>query len=89
MTMCEKCWGRDIMTKYKGLDFRLIEVDDKTDKLPDDCPCYCEEAGCNWKGVLSDCETAIDSEGWEYPEYEVLVCPNCGGLSILFLDYDG
>ena len=50
------------MTKYKGLDFRLIEVDDKTDKLPDDCPCYCEEAGCNWKGSLRSEERRVGKE---------------------------
>ena len=53
--------------------------------LPDDTPCYCCDAydhDCNWKGVISDCETEMDSEGWEYPEYEVLVCPNCGEYTI-------
>ena len=77
------------MTKYKGLNFRLVEADDKTDKLLDNRPCCCEEAGCNWKGVISDCGTAIGVEGGEHPKYEVLVCPNCGEFSILFLAYPG
>ena len=53
-------------------------------RLPDNTPCHCEEEGCEWEGIISDCETEMDSEGWEYPEYEVLVCPKCGEYSIMF-----
>ena len=59
------------------------ECDDNS--LPDDTPCHCENYDdCGWEGIISDCETAMDSEGWEYPEYEVLVCPKCGDYSIGF-----
>jgi len=59
----------------------LREVQNKDEfTLPDDTPVICCE--CDWKGKLIDCETEMDSEGWEYPEYEVLVCPNCGEYSI-------
>ena len=64
-----------------------LELDDGEELergLPDDTPCFCEYAECGWKGIISDCETAMDSEGWENPEYEVLVCPKCGEYSIGF-----
>jgi len=51
---------------------------------PPSTPVSCEYFECNWKGALGDCETDMDSEGWEYPEYEVLVCPKCGEFSITF-----
>ena len=54
-----------------------------SDTPPENCPCYCGEEDCGWKGIISDCETDIDSEGWEYPEYVVLVCPKCGEYSII------
>jgi hypothetical protein len=36
---------------------------------------FCE---CGWKGELGDCGKEIDSEGWEYPDYMIATCPNCG-----------
>ena len=33
--------------------------------------------GCGWSGKLSECETAYESEGWEYPSYRVAICPKC------------
>lgn len=42
----------------------------------------CSCGNCNWKGLVSKCETTIDSEGWEYPSYEVHWCPKCGDDSI-------
>lgn len=64
-------------------ELELVD-DDEDNRLPDDCPCHCEDDECGWNGTISDCETAMDSEGWEYPEYEVLVCPKCGEYSIMF-----
>ncbi len=64
-------------------DFVEKELDE-TLKVPDNEPVSCENTDCNWKGVLSDCKTEMDSEGWEYPEYEVLVCPKCGEHSVTF-----
>jgi len=49
-------------------------------RIPDDHIVKCGD--CQWKGVISDCEVEMDSEGWEYPEYEVLVCPKCGEINI-------
>ena len=53
-------------------------------EIPSDTPVWCENDECNWKGVLSECGTAMDSEGWEYPEYQVLVCPICEEYTITF-----
>lgn len=59
----------------------LREIQNKDEfTLPDDTPVICQE--CDWKGIITNCEVEMDSEGWEYPEYEVLVCPNCGEYSI-------
>ncbi len=59
-----------------------LEIQKPEFTLPDDTPVTCCE--CDWKGIISDCETEMDSEGWEYPEYEVLVCPKCEEYSIEF-----
>ena len=54
-----------------------IKGDEKDDHgIPDHWPVSC--CGCDWKGLISDCEKEIDSEGWEYPDYEILICPECG-----------
>jgi len=59
----------------------LREVREKDEfTLPDDTPASCQE--CDWKGIITDCGTEMESDGWEYPEYEVLVCPNCGEYNI-------
>ena len=42
---------------------------------PDLDMCSCSE--CGWEGKITDCETVVDSEGWEYPEYHYQVCPAC------------
>lgn len=47
-------------------------------KIPDNYLVRCGNDGCKWVGILSDCPIEMDSEGWEYPEYEVLTCPKCG-----------
>ena len=67
----------------KGVKMDL-EPAGKGTEIPDNTKCYCEDPYCDWTGVLSDCSTEIDSEGWEYPEYEVLVCPKCGEYSVMF-----
>ncbi len=59
---------------------KILEETNNKIKAPDNAKVFCEE--CDWKGILSDCETAMDSEGWEYPEYEVIVCPKCGEYSV-------
>ena len=38
---------------------------------------YCKCESCGWEGNPNECETIKESEGWEYPEYEVDLCPNC------------
>ena len=60
----------------------LKELKKKKDKftIPGYAIATCQE--CDWKGKVEDCNTEMDSEGWEYPEYEVLVCPKCGEYSI-------
>lgn len=37
----------------------------------------CKCANCDWSGPTDDCETEMESDGWEYPEYEILLCPKC------------
>lgn len=46
-------------------------------RIPDGTPVSCEE--CGWSGLIEDCSVELESEGWEYPSYNVLVCPVCGG----------
>jgi len=64
----------------------MLKPDVECDKIesdsgiPDDHIVIC--CDCDWKGLISDCEVEMDSEGWEYPEYEVLVCPRCGETNI-------
>lgn len=53
-----------------------FNMDPKNKSLHPSTPAICNI--CDWRGKLSDCEIEIDSEGWEYPEYEVLICPACG-----------
>ncbi len=35
----------------------------------------CED--CGWSGTVADCKIKWDSEGYEYPEYRITVCPEC------------
>lgn len=44
-------------------------------------------SNCGGRFPVGDCPTRMESEGWEYPEYEVDDCPVCedGGL---IEDYD-
>jgi len=37
----------------------------------------CKCSNCGWSGKVSDCETEMESDGWEYPEYEIVICPKC------------
>lgn len=67
-----------------------IKTTEKDLLWPPDTPVACEgylEDGseCGWKGTLDQCGTDVDSEGGEYPEYEVLVCPKCGEFSFLIV----
>jgi len=60
-----------------------IELNEKHEAtVLEDTNVSCEM--CDWNGIFKDCDVEIDSEGWEYPEYEVLVCPKCGEFSITF-----
>lgn len=54
------------------MNFTSIETPNEEHK-PDMCGC----SVCGWKGKCSDCETEMESEGWEYPDYEVHICPKC------------
>jgi len=67
-TPCPKCGYNDLFTDEEITEEMIIDWS-KVD-------CYCTE--CEWKGMVTDCETEMDSEGWEYPEYEVSICPKCG-----------
>jgi predicted RNA-binding Zn-ribbon protein involved in translation (DUF1610 family) len=53
----------------------LIKKSPDEFRLPDDHEVHCTL--CGWKGPIKDCSVVIESEGWEYPEYEALVCPAC------------
>lgn len=37
----------------------------------------CQCSNCGWKGPTADCETSLESDGWEYPEYRIHLCPKC------------
>ena len=32
---------------------------------------------CRGRFHVDDCETEMESDGWEYPEYLVFYCPDC------------
>lgn len=51
----------------------LIEIKNKPEPKADMCGCSI----CGWKGKCSGCETAWESDGWEYPQYEIHLCPKC------------
>lgn len=38
--------------------------------------CSCPK--CGWEGQVAECERERESEGWEYPEYWIHICPKCG-----------
>ena len=59
---------------------KLSKKKDSKFKIPDYAPAHCME--CDWKGKVGDCSVEKDSEGWEYPEYDVLVCPGCGEYTV-------
>lgn len=50
----------------------IISEDNKEPKA-DMCSC----SNCGWKGQCSDCETEWESDGWEYPKYQIHLCPVC------------
>lgn len=37
----------------------------------------CKCSNCGWEGFCHECETEWESEGWEYPSYQVHLCPKC------------
>ncbi len=67
-------------TLINDIVFRTMsESDSNSNRLPDNFPIECNY--CHWKGIISDCKIEMDSEGWEYPEYEVCICPKCGEIA--------
>ena len=50
-------------------------VDAKADTEPKFDIAKCSK--CGWKGKVSDCDTEWESEGWEYPKYQIHLCPKC------------
>ena len=46
-------------------------------RIPNGIPVSCYE--CGWFGVIEDCPVEMESDGWEFPSYEICVCPECGG----------
>lgn len=69
------------MKKQSGFcDFSVLEeikVVGSKPGIPDNTPAYCE---CGRKGILRDCGSEMESEGWEYPDYIVATCPKCGDV---------
>jgi len=43
---------------------------------PNTCD-MCKCGNCGWEGKCSDCETDWESDGWEMPQYQIHLCPNC------------
>lgn len=62
-------WYNDVM------EFKL---EDEPLGIPFEGIVTCPE--CDWSGIVGDCDIEWDQEGWEYPEYRVLICPECGGV---------
>lgn len=60
----------------------IIPCHDGKNRLPDDWSVKCLYLECGWEGIISECETEMENDGWENPPYEVLVCPRCGGTDI-------
>jgi hypothetical protein len=58
-----------------SLDILLREAKDEEDGI--EKPTHCSCSACRWRGKVSDCETEIESEGWEIPEYKIHLCPQC------------
>lgn len=62
-------------------DTKLIfDESSNESRVPDTTPCTCQE--CSWSGIIVECGVDYDQEGWEYPVYEVLVCPKCGSFAV-------
>jgi hypothetical protein len=53
------------------------ESEQSKHRIPDGTIVSCED--CDWSGPIEACLIEGESEGWEYPSYEILVCPECGG----------
>ena len=46
-----------------------------TKSLPKMDMCQCDL--CGWSGKVSECEVEWERDGWEYPEYQIHLCPKC------------
>jgi len=55
------------------VEFAQIRYDLENHVGPDMCKC----SNCGWQGDRMDCESEWESEGWEYPDYQVDLCPVC------------
>ena len=45
---------------------------------------------CDWRGLLSECETELEQETWELPPYEIYLCPRCNNeLDDYFYEEEG
>ncbi len=53
---------------------------DKIEITPDGEDVYgeCQEEDCKWRGLICDCDTGIEQDGWEAKPYEIPICPICG-----------
>ena len=56
-------------------DFKALEAQLRTnvDINPNMCSC----SNCGWNGKTEGLETSWESEGWEYPDYQIDLCPVC------------
>lgn len=55
------------------MSFLLDAVETDATPLCDMCRC----SNCGWSGKTSDCETEMESDGWEMPSYQIHLCPKC------------
>lgn len=53
-------------------------IQSRPDELIAPQPNGCSCSNCGWSGPISECETEMESEAREYPNYLVHLCPKCG-----------
>ena len=94
LTSNKKYWVSNIMKKrikellYSDETTKLFAADSVPSEdynellvVPIEARVVCES--CGWEEKSEDCEVGVESDGWEYPEYEVLLCPSCGEGSVV------
>lgn len=62
----------------KGIAGLTLDIVELYHRDTEDLIARCLDSTCCWVGRLKDCGTDWESEGWEYPEYQVAICPKCG-----------